>query len=412
MNSKSFENFTRAGDVRHGLPAFAYTSEEFHALENECLFSRSWVFAGFAHEIPERGDVLPIEVAGRPVLLVRGEDGARGGNGNGNGNGNGKGKITAFHNVCRHRCLKLVDQPGNVGRLIRCPYHSWTYDLSGALRASPFFGGVDNQTPVGFDRKQNGLATIRCAVWHDWIFVNLDGNALSFEEFIQPLSTRLAHLDLTRMKPVTMLDFGLVNTNWKFLMENFIEPYHVQFVHSTTTDQPLTDHAAFIDRHCLGCTVEISANKTHAEQPEGDTLAVDSSFLTLFPNFVLATYAPDQLGVHLNTPTNASQTSQRRVIYLLRDGDVPTGEIDALRDLWWKVHEEDHAMCERLQLGRKSAVADGGGWLSPVWEISVRRFQEMVYDSIAHSMAHSMADSIADPMASQTKQNPSTRGQK
>ena len=385
MNSDSFKNFTRTADIRHGLPAFAYNSEEFHALENECLFSRSWVFAGFAHEIPERGDVLPIDVAGRPVLLVRGEDGER----------NGKGKITAFHNVCRHRCLKLVEQPGNVGRLIRCPYHSWSYDLSGALRAAPFFGGVDNQTPAGFDMEQNGLVAIRCAVWHDWIFVNLDSGALPFEEFIQPAIARLAHLDLALLKPVAMLDFGVVNTNWKFLLENFIEPYHVQFVHSATTDQPLADHAPFIDRHCLGCTVQLPTDRVPCAR--ADTLAADSSYLTLFPNFVLATYAPDQLGVHLNTALNAGQTGQRRAIYLLRDGDVPAGEIDALRDLWWKVHEEDHAMCERLQLGRRSAVADGGGWLSPAWETSVRRFQEMVYDSIADSM---------------TKQNPSVRGQK
>ncbi len=385
MNSESFKNFTRTADIRHGLPAFAYNSEEFHALENECLFSRSWVFAGFAHEIPERGDVLPVDVAGRPVLLVRGEDGER----------NGTGKITAFHNVCRHRCLKLVEQPGNVGRLIRCPYHSWSYDLSGALRAAPFFGGVDNQTPAGFDMEQNGLVAIRCAVWHDWIFVNLDSGASPFEEFIQPAVARLAHLDLALLKPVAMLDFGVVNTNWKFLLENFIEPYHVQFVHSATTDQPLADHAPFIDRHCLGCTVQLPADRIPSAR--ADTLAADSSYLTLFPNFVLATYAPDQLGVHLNTALNAGQTGQRRAIYLLRDGHVPAGEIDALRDLWWKVHEEDHAMCERLQLGRRSAVADGGGWLSPAWETSVRRFQEMVYDSIADS---------------KTKQNPSVRGQK
>ncbi len=364
MEGKRFQNFTRAAGIRHGLPAFAYTSESFHQAENQRLFASTWVFAGFAHEMAARGDVVPVTIGANPVLLVRGEND----------------EIAAFHNVCRHRYLQLVDQPRNVGRMIRCPYHSWAYDLQGALRSTPLFGGADCQTPVGFDRTANGLAGIRCEVWHDWIFVNLDGNALPFEKFIQPLVARLGHLDWGLLKPVTMLDFGIVNCNWKFLMENFIEPYHVQFVHSATTEQPLTDHEVFIDRHCLGCTVDISANQT--QSVSADTLAVDSNYLTLFPNFVIATYAPDQLGVHLNVPVNTAQTRQRRVIYLLRDDNVATKEVEALRTLWWKVHQEDHAICERLQQGRRSPLADDGGWLSPKWETGVRRFQELVYDSV------------------------------
>ncbi len=381
MNNQAFENFTRAGDLRHGLPALAYNDEGFHALESERVFARSWVLAGFAHEMPRRGDVRPVSVAGKPVLLVRGADGS--GNANGADGANGaNGGINAFHNVCRHRCLQLVDAPGNAGRLIRCPYHSWSYSLEGALLAAPFFGGAENQVPAGFDKKQNGLVSVRCETWHDWIFVNLDGTAPPFEEFIRPVVERLADLqmDLTRLKPVAVLDFGVLNTNWKFLMENFIEPYHVQFVHSATTDQPLDTHKSFIDRHCLGCTVELPAG----HETRTGTLAVDSNYLTLFPSFVLAAYS-GEIGVHLNTPLNAGQTNQRRVIYLLRDDHAPAaaGEVEALRELWWKVHKEDHAMCERLQLGRRSAVADGGGWLSPEWEASVRRFQELVYDSIA-----------------------------
>lgn len=201
---------------------------------------------------------------------------------------------------------------------------------------------------------------------------------MSFEDFIEPVATRLAQWDLSNLKPVATLDFGAINTNWKFLMENFIEPYHVQFVHSTTTEQPLADHAAFIDRHCLGCTVDVSANKTNNAS---DTLAVNSDYITLFPNFVLATYVPDQLGVHLNTAIDAGQTHQRRAIYLLRDDDASAQEVETLERLWTKVHAEDHAMCERLQLGRMSMVAEDGGWLSPTWETSVRRFQELVYDA-------------------------------
>ena len=108
----------------------------------------------------------------------------------------------------------------------------------------------------------------------------------------------------------------------------------------------------------------------------GHALAVSSRYLTLFPNFVIGFYQPDQIGVHLNCPTGPSTTRQRRLIYSISDHDIGDPEAMALRDLWYQVHKEDHAMCERLQQGRLSEVAASGGLLSPHWEDSVRRFQE------------------------------------
>ena len=79
----------------HGLPAVAYTDEEFWRKECSTVFSDNWIFAGFAHELNNAGDVLPITLAGKPLLLIK----------------NIKGNIVAFHNVCSHRCLKLINKP-------------------------------------------------------------------------------------------------------------------------------------------------------------------------------------------------------------------------------------------------------------------------------------------------------------
>ena len=120
-----------------------------------------------------------------------------------------------------------------------------------------------------------------------------------------------------------------------------------------------------------------------AEDPNKDTsstLAVTSRYLTLFPNFVMDTYAPDQVGVHLNIPVSVDETRQYRVIYVHKDSSISDSEIEQLTTLWYNVHKEDHAICERLQLGRKSDVAMSGGYLSPHWEVSVRRFQELVVE--------------------------------
>ena len=353
--------------VKHGLPAFSYTADEFWSAENRTVFSDSWVFVGFAHELVNVGDVQPITVAGKPVFLVR----------------NTRGEIAAFHNVCRHRCLKLIDAKTNCGSLIRCPYHCWTYDLDGTLKKAPYFSGLDRNPPEGFSLEDNGLVQVRCATWHDWIFVKLSDNGQDFDSFISPLKNRLADVDLDKITAVASIDLGTIQSNWKTLMENFIEPYHVQFVHRTTTNQPLKDHSTIIDGHCLGSACDIAET---AVPKTTQALSVTSRYLTLFPNFVLGTYAPDQLGVHLNIPVGPGQTQQRRAIYLHQETDVTSDQVEQLKDLWTKVHQEDHRICELLQMGRVSDVATQGGFLSPYWEDSVRRFQELVMDAVAPAL--------------------------
>ena len=364
LDTSLFKEFDTPGAVAHGLPASAYTSDEFLSLENQTLFSQHWVLAGFDHDLPRPGDVRPIQIAGLPLFLLR--DSER--------------EIRAFHNVCRHRNLKLVTEPRNCGKLIRCPYHSWSYDLGGALKNAPYFGGGIKDVPENFDYCDHGLMPVHCAVWHDWIFVNLADEPSSFEEHLAPIKKKLGDNRVEDYRPVTTFEFDEVACNWKLLMENFIEPYHVQFVHKTTTDQPLEDHNTFIEKHCVGSTVEISEE----QQAKADfsSLGVTSHYLTLFPNFILGTYQPDQLGVYLHQPLDAEHTRQRRVIYTHRDSTYSDAEIEQLRDLWYSVHLEDHEMCLRMQQGRHSPLAADGGLLSPQWENSVRRFQEMIADAV------------------------------
>lgn len=364
LNQSLLKDFDANREPAHGLPGAAYVSDAFHRLENDHLFKRNWVFAGFAHQLAAAGDVRPIEVAGLPLFLLRDRDQ----------------RVVAFHNLCRHRNLKLVDAAGNCGKLIRCPYHSWSYDLAGALKNAPFFGGAQQEMPPGFDCAEHGLFPVACETWHDWIFVNLSAQPQPFDAFLAPLLRRLGDTDVSEYLPVTTLDFGEVACNWKLLMENFIEPYHVQFVHRTTTRQPLEDHYTVIDEHCLGSAVELEPGETEDASPVA--LQVTSHYLTLFPNFVIGTYQPDQLGVYLNQPVAPGRTHQQRVIYRHRDAHYSDAQIEQVAKLWRSVHAEDHEMCERLQQGRHSPLAADGGLLSPCWENSVRRFQELIADAI------------------------------
>ncbi|MDA9233819.1 aromatic ring-hydroxylating dioxygenase subunit alpha [Candidatus Pelagibacter sp.] len=348
-----------------GLPASSYTDESFWKKECNTALSDGWLFVGFVHELKKPGDVIPIFIAEKPILIVK----------------NNNNEITAFHNVCSHRCLKLVDEKKNVGKIIRCPYHSWSYDLEGKLKSAPHIGGIDQHKPKGFNFSDHGLKPIRIQVWHDWIFINLNGKAKKFEEYAKPLIKKFNDIDLTKLKYAATLNFGKINTNWKFLIENFIEPYHVQFVHKTTTNQPLKNHYTVVDGICYGSGVDVEKEDTK----NSAALSVTSRYLSLFPNFIIGTYFPNQVGVYLNIPISPGVTSQKRIIYTTDGKKMSKEEANMIKNIWWSVHKEDHEMCERLQEGRSSPASNEGGLLSPVWEKGVQAFQKLIIDSTMKS---------------------------
>ena len=344
-----------------GLPAKSYTDQLFWEKECNTVLADGWMFVGFVHELAKSGDATPIFIAGKPILLVK----------------NNKNEIVAFHNVCSHRCLKLIDEKKNVGKVIRCPYHAWSYDLEGNLKAAPHIGGTNNHKPSGFNFSDHGLKKIRIHIWHDWIFININGKAKKFKDYAKPLIKKFEDVDFNKLKYAATLDFGKINTNWKFLIENFIEPYHVQFVHKTTTNQPLKDHYTIVDGICYGSGVDVNEE----DNKNSNALSVTSRYLSLFPNFIIGSYFPNQIGVYLNVPISPSETTQKRIIYTTDGKNMSKQESNIVKKIWWNVHKEDHEMCERLQEGRSSPASTQGGLLSPHWEKGVQAFQKLIIES-------------------------------
>jgi choline monooxygenase len=114
-------------------------------------------------------------------------------------------------------------------------------------------------------------------------------------------------------------------------------------------------------------------------------LSVTSRYLSLFPNFIIGTYFPNQVGVYLNVPIAPGITSQKRIIYTTDGKDMGKEEVEMVKNIWWSVHKEDHEMCERLQEGRSSPASEEGGLLSPVWEKGVQAFQKLLINSMIKS---------------------------
>ena len=148
-------------------------------------------------------------------------------------------------------------------------------------------------------------------------------------------------------------------------------------MHKTTTNQPLKDHYTIVDGICYGSGVDVE----NEDDKNTNALSVTSKYLSLFPNFIIGTYYPNQIGVYLNIPISPGITSQKRIIYTTDNKDMSLDEIESIKNIWWNVHKEDHEMCERLQEGRFSPASDNGGLLSPVWEKGVQAFQKLIVDA-------------------------------
>ena len=115
------------------------------------------------------------------------------------------------------------------------------------------------------------------------------------------------------------------------------------------------------------------------------SLSVTSRYLSLFPNFIIGNYFPNQVGVYLNVPISPGETIQKRIIYTSDGKDMSKEESDIVKKIWWSVHKEDHEMCERLQEGRLSPASDQGGLLSPYWEKGVQTFQKLIIQATMKS---------------------------
>lgn len=189
-----------------------YLDEKLYAHEQRTLLGRVWSFVAHDSDIPEVGDYLTLQVAGNPVLVIRGEDG----------------QVNGFYNVCRHRGAQVLEGSGQCS-VMRCPYHWWTYDLSGGLKGIPGSPAYEN---TGFVKEKFGLVPIRTESIYGLHFVCVDENAPSLADFLGPrivevLGTPLATVPME----VIHKEDWTVPINWKLVAENQRDGYHVPFVH-------------------------------------------------------------------------------------------------------------------------------------------------------------------------------------
>ncbi len=364
----------------------AYTSPEFHELEQQQVFAKSWVPVCVGDEVREPGDFLVVEVAGRSIIVTR----------------NAEGELRAHHNVCRHRGARLCEGTGHVKRFFSCPYHAWAYDLDGKCLGTPLFT-PESEIPVdaraafdmsdikAFDKDEMGLHPVRVAEWNFLVFVCLDPDTPELEHELGDLTERLAGYRLHEYRMVRRVEYA-IQSDWKLIGENFMEYYHLPWVHPALVKvSPMDDHYRWQGpgKYVGFCTWPIAPNTddggwkglppvTFVEGQDAEA----ARFVWLFPNIAINVMA-NHVFLLLARPDGVGRTAE--VAYLLTHPESmaasadPEADIESLLEFWDEVNQEDIGIVERVQDGLRNPAYEGGR-MCYRFEESCHRFQNMVID--------------------------------
>ncbi len=350
-----------------------YASQDHFDQEQVEIFRRNWVCAGFVHQVPNPGDIAPVSVGGIPLMLVRDRDPGA--------------SLRVYHNVCRHRGTRLVDTPCSGRQMIRCPYHSWVYGLDGSLRQKPHFDGPDRHAADG-----EGLWPVRSAIWLDLVFVDIEGSAGDFAAFIEPLAELGAEYGVQDARFDESVEIEIA-ANWKLVVENFVDAYHVSSVHpALERSVPTRTHRFHADRNiCVGQAPLNTADERYQDGsyvrglpgfPGAQPSARERlTYLNLFPNLCV-NLMPDRLSIYHVQPLAPDRSLE--TIHNYYAEDAFSADREALRRSMTRnqiaFNAEDIDALERLQVGRSSAIYDGG-CPSPYWDTNAETFLRRCFEA-------------------------------
>ncbi|MEP1551588.1 MAG: aromatic ring-hydroxylating dioxygenase subunit alpha [Paraglaciecola sp.] len=354
----------------HGLPAITFKDKDIYEQECDRVFASGWASIGCGQQISKPGDILPIRIAGQSLIAIR----------------NKQGEIGVFHNVCRHKAAPLVDEPCNKRSLV-CPYHKWSFKIDGDLLSAPRYFGNDNKVMTAEDKADKGLIKVRFAVWWDIIFVNIDGAAEPFEDFIKPLDKQLAIYPKDDIRMISTTDYS-GEVNWKLAVDNFLDGYHVPFVHSQacSLESVLGQEDLFLSENIVGLHLPHGASakpaKTAKQLPHFHGLPPEKQgaqqWFGIFPN-TLFFVDPCWVQTIVVKPMGETHTAESLSVYVVNDeaaSDEYQAEQARLHEVLNEVNQQDIELLDKLQITRSNNIANQGH-LNDAWDQVNMTFHQM-----------------------------------
>jgi choline monooxygenase len=349
----------------YAIPAPWYTDARIAELERRAIFHRTWQVLGRADQVPQPGEFFTTDLAGEPLVVVRGADSI----------------IRAFYNVCRHHAAAVVTESSGHAANFRCPYHGWTYGIDGALKGTPDFDGV-----CDFNRSQNGLVPVRVETWENFVFVNLNAQAEPLGDFLGSLIERVEPLRLGSLRFFERRVYEL-NCNWKVYVDNYLDGgYHVPHLHKGLNS--VLEYANYTIENAERFSLQSSPVKTSTPGADSDAVATRHGdrayYFWQYPNFMLNWYE-GYLDTNLVLPLSIDRC---RVIFDFYFGDVGDSAGEHNRKsiaVSHRVQEEDVDICEAVQRGLHSQAYQAGR-LSVRREAGEHLFHRLLYADLTASV--------------------------
>jgi len=341
-------------DQAHPIPAEVNHSLAFHELEQQAVFQQEWICVGRGDEIPTPGDFLTHEIAAVPVLVVRQKDHS----------------IKAFVNACAHRFACLVPAAQGSAKRFTCRYHAWTYDCAGELLRAPHM-----EMKPGFDATQHSLRTLHSDCWEGFIYVTLAQQPrYQLQDVLEPLRAQVVgRYDMSGYQTLSRETMEW-DANWKNLIENFIESYHVPVAHGKTFAEHNKAPADYVcgedsDHYCYHRAAQVADSGLGAAHPDNHRLQGEwrrmMTDFCVFPNH-LVTLMPDYLWYISVQPLG---TGRMRATWgfavppeVLDDVDEEGRDayVAEFKRYLLVANDEDKALVEALHRGSGSALLPRG----------------------------------------------------
>jgi carnitine monooxygenase subunit len=364
-------------ELNHPIPKQYYWDKELYEKEKRNVFMTSWRYAGHQTEFAQAGDYAVLKIADESVFVIRGKDG----------------QLRAFYNVFQHRGTELLQGRGNAGNFVTCPYHAWSYDHEGCLRAA-----VNSENVPGFVKSRFSLSSVRLEIWCGFVFVNLDETA-------EPLSVQMRELETLMRKycpeieRLRLADRVLysVKANWKTVVDNFIESYHLKLsgpAHKAFTDLvdcahfKVTPHKggryrsyAFSTHHAPSGPAKNSAYEYSKERKMGGS----NEFLSIhmFPDIGFVLFPGADVLVAFMLPPDGPEQTAEIMDYFTIDGTSDADTKKGIHYFSYALGPEDNDLVERVQRGLRSKGYRQGALMvdrgrTVLSEHAVASFQEQV----------------------------------
>ncbi len=350
------------------LPGRYYHDPQVFDLEMHRIFYRSWQYVCHGSQLRRPGSFAVRDIGEQSVVVVCDEDG----------------ELRAFHNVCQHRAHRLLEGTGQVASAIVCPYHRWTYELSGRLRRA-----LHSDEVVDFPQHEICLSAVRVERFCGFVFVNLHAEAAPLAAGLTGLEAEIRGLspDIEQLQLADVREIRLA-ANWKNSVENYSECYHCPNRHPGLAQGSL-DMASYRitvhDKYHSHASRGVGDNTRYARSPQGDAGEREFGSWLLWPNWAIEVYPGGYLNVFHHLPLAAERTLQLCEWYF--PSAEPTAAQREVIDFVNTVRDEDVPLCETVQRGLHSMGYTQGRLMANAQhsyfsEHAVHDFQKKVLDAL------------------------------